>query len=100
MAVKRERVMVRRTCGDLYLEHKSVRGLIEELQGYLDEYGDSARIECETDSYGDTSWFVTTEELESEEEMLARVKHEEYWEKHALERERLEYERLKAKFGG
>ena len=100
MAVKRERVMVRRTCGDLYFDQRSVRGLIEELQGYLDEYGDSARIESETDSYGDTSWFITAEELESEKEMLARVKHEEYLESHSAERERREYERLKAKFGG
>lgn len=100
MAVKRERMMVRRTCRDLYLDHRSVRGMIEELQGYLDEYGDSTRIECETDSYGDTSWFITMEELESKEEMLVRVEHEERREMYGLERERREYERLKAKFGG
>ena len=101
MQVNRERKRVQYEVTSIYLEDKSLDRVIQELQGYRAEYGESAclaqrRYPYEDDHY----WAIMAERDETDAEMAARIAQEEYWCADHAAREAREYERLRAKFGG
>ena len=101
MAVNYERKKVRREVATLDLDYSMIDSAIEELQNIRRDYGRELRIERRSYDYSDGEyWAVMGERDETDEEMRARIANEERWEAEQAERDRRDFERLKAKFGG
>ena len=73
--------------------------VIAKLQEWKKEYGDDVEISWAQDYDGESEPGLFKVRLETDEEYNTRRNHEDYWRKSTEERERIEYERLKAKFG-
>lgn len=101
MAVDRERKMVSREVSTLDVSYTSLGSLLEDIQHLISQYGAEARVETTPHSYSDGEYVAVLADLpETDEEMAHRVAKEEHWEAQQALRDRAEFERLKAKFGG
>lgn len=101
MAVNRERQKVWREKCALGIDYCSLDAAIKTLLDYRAQYGSFARIEKRHHPYGDDEYLaLMVQEDETDKEMKARIQKEEQHEAWKAERDRQEYERLLAKFGG
>ena len=101
MAVNYERKKVRREVATLDLDYSSIDKAIKDLQRIRRNYGTELRIQRQSYDYSDGEyWAVMGERDETDEEMRARIAREEIYEAEQAERDRHDFERLKAKFGG
>lgn len=101
MAVNRERQKIWRERDVIDINHDTLDQAIKTLQGFRDEYGGDARIERRDYAYEDRQYLaVMVQEDETDKEMQRRIQQEEERDSWMAERERKEFERLKAKFGG
>lgn len=101
MKVNRERARVWREVTSVYLEYSSLDSAIAELQKYRDQYGANTRIQKHDYAYEDGYYYAIMQERdETDAEMSKRIAQEERWAGEQAARERAEFERLKAKFGG
>jgi hypothetical protein len=90
-----EKILVEREVGTLDVSYVSLQDVLEEVQTLIAEHGTEATVRLEQGAYSDHySAYVYKTELETDEEFAARqrrvVEHE--------QREKAEFERLKAKF--
>jgi hypothetical protein len=100
MTVNRERKKVWREATSLDMEFSSLDSVIAELQSYRNQYGAHTRIEKRHYDYSDRVYYaVMCERDETDQEMARRIREEERWEADKAARDRVEFERLKAKFG-
>lgn len=76
--------------------------VIKRLQQYQKEHGDMTIDICVENDYGDHSVkaVFTTQRFETDSEMNARIAVEETRREWMEKRDRVEFERLKARFGG
>ena len=103
MAVNYERKQVEREVATLSIDYYTVAEVIRELQSIVERgyASDSAIIKRCHYEYGDGEyWAVTAMVDETDEEMRKRIALEEKYEHEQSVRDRLDFERLKAKFGG
>jgi hypothetical protein len=104
MAVNYERGRVYREVATLDLDYSSIDAAIEELQNIRRDHGaerSKLRIQRQSYDYSDGEyWAVMGERDETDKEMRKRITDEERWEAEQAERDRRDFERLKAKFGG
>ena len=101
MAVNYERKKVKREVATLNIDYSTVGEAIRELQTVRKSYGADARIGRAHYQYEDGEyWAITAMFDETDEEMRKRIAEEEKWEAEQAERDRRDFERLKAKFGG
>lgn len=101
MAVNYEREKVKREVATLDIDYKTVAEAIHELQSVAERTSNSARIERCYHKYSDGEYWAVMDMVdETDKEMRARIALEEKYEAEQAAREKLEFERLKAKFGG
>lgn len=101
MTVNRERQKIWRERDVIDINYDTLDQAIKTLQGFRDEYGGDARIEKRDYPYEDREYLaVMVQEDETDREMRRRIQQEEQQEARQVERDRQEYERLRAKFGG
>lgn len=101
MAVNRERKKIKREVDTLDIDYSTVAEAIRELQSVRERYGDDARIGRAQYDYSESEyWAITCMVDETDEQMRKRIAQEEKWEAEQAERDRRDFERLKAKFGG
>jgi hypothetical protein len=101
MAVNYERKKVRREVTTLDLDYSSIDAAIKELQDIRRNYGTELSIQRQSYDYSDGEyWAVMGEREETDKEMHKRITDEERWEAEQAVRDRRDFERLKAKFGG
>ena len=101
MAVNYERKKVSREVATLDLDYRSIDEAIKDLQQIRRNYGTELRIRRQSYDYSDGEyWAVMGDRDETDEEMRSRIANEERWEAEQAERDRRDFERLKAKFGG
>lgn len=101
MTINRNRKRVWREITHLGLDYKNIVDVIATLERYRAEYGDACRIQkVEHDYDNGFDYAVMCESDETGAEMMRRIAQEERWEADRAARERAEFERLKAKFGG
>jgi hypothetical protein len=101
MAVNYERKKVKREVATLDIDYSTVAEAIRELQSVRKCHGNDARIERSRYEYSDGEyWAITAMFDETDEEMRKRIAEEEKWEADQAVRDRRDFERLKAKFGG
>ena len=98
MTVNRERMMSLRRMGTLDLEYSTLIDALDTIQCLIDKYGPDAMI-CEYDAdYSDNKYLAVSVKVpETDQEMARRIKEEERWEAEKTARDRVEFERLKAK---
>lgn len=98
MAVKRNRKMIRTLLTKFHIDDLTIGEGIALFNEYLQAYGDAAVFDaCD---YADSGHIAIYQcHLETDEEMAERILREEKQEKIREERDRADYERLKAKFG-
>ena len=101
MPVNRERQRIRDYSGSrVDIKYGTLGEALEKIQGLIETYGEDAEIDTYTPRYSDSEYLgVYVQRLETDEEMAARIANEEIWEANWAERDRQEFERLKAKFG-
>ena len=101
MPVNRERQRIRVYSGyDVDIKYSTLRHAREHIDWLIETHGAEAEIDTYTPRYSDTEYLgVYVQRLETDEEMAARIANEEIWEANWAERDRQEFERLKAKFG-
>ena len=100
MTVNRERAKVWREVTSLDLEYDSLSEAIANLERYRGLYGDACRIQKRDYEYGDGEyWAIMQERDETDAELTKRIAQEEKWEAEQAERDRRDFERLKAKLG-
>jgi hypothetical protein len=101
MAVNYERKKVSREVTTLDLDYSMIDSAIEELQNIRRNYGTELRIRRQSYDYSDGEyWAVMGDRDETDKEMRKRIADEERWEADQAVRDRRDFERLKAKFGG
>jgi len=101
MAVNHERQKVWAEVTTVDLDYATLAEAITKLQGYCAQYGDTARIQIRDRDYGDGEyWAVMQERDETDGEMIQRITQEARRDAEQAIRDRAEFERLKAKFGG
>jgi hypothetical protein len=101
MAVNYERKKVKREVATLDLDYSMINSAIEELQNIRRDYGTELRIQRQSYDYEPGEyWAVMGDRDETDKEMRTRIAQEEKWEADQAERDRRDFERLKAKFGG
>jgi len=102
VAVNRERKMIRvHTGSDVDIRWSTLKDALEKIQCLISEYGEDAVIDTYQERYGDTEYLgVYFHRAETDEEMKHRIAEEEMWDAQWARRDREEFERLKAKFGG
>jgi len=99
--VDRERKMVSREVSTLDVGYRSLGSLLEDIQNLISQYGAEARVEKRPYSYSDGEYVAVLAVLpETDKEMAHRIAKEEHWQAQQALRDRAEFERLKAKFGG
>ena len=97
----RERKMVSREVSTLDVDYRSLGSLLEDIQNLISQYGAEAQVEKRPYSYSDGEYVAVLAVLpETDEEMARRIAKEEHWQAQQALRDRAEFERLKAKFGG
>jgi len=98
--VNRERMMSPRRMETLDLDYSTLSSALETIQCLIDKYGPDAMI-CEYDAdYSDNKYLAVSVKVpETDQEMAKRIREEERWEADMTARDRVEFERLKAKFG-
>jgi hypothetical protein len=100
MAVNRERKKIEREVSSFDIEYMSVDHVIEAMISFKKQYGGNARFLEERHAYSDGHYIaLCVEVFETDEEMAKRIALEERWAAEDAERDRKEFERLKAKFG-
>ena len=83
----------------LYLDGYTLKSALEQIQEYIRNYGEDATISEENYGYEDGKYLAIFEQkLETDEQFNARIQTEEYFKKQREDRERMEFERLKAKY--
>jgi hypothetical protein len=85
----------------LDLDCSTLGSALETIQSLIDRYGPDAMI-CEyEDQYNSENKYlaVYVKVPETDQEMAKRIREEERWEADKTARDRVEFERLKAKFG-
>ena len=92
--VDRTRKMVLKEVNTLDVYCTTLGSLKAEIDRMIEHYGADTVVESD-----DTYISVKTKRAETDEEMAARIANEEIWEANRDERDRKEFERLKAKFG-
>ncbi len=101
MKVNRERARVWEEVVHVDLNFLTLAEAVTKLQGYRAQYGHTAEIRKRSYDYGDGEyWAVMQERDETDREMTKRIALEERWAADEAERDRRDFERLKAKFGG
>lgn len=102
MAVNRERKMIKVYSGsNVDLKYGTLKDALKTIKSLISEYGADAEIDTHSERYDDREYLgVYITRPETDKEMAARIADEEKWEAVRTERERADYERLKAKFGG
>jgi hypothetical protein len=102
VAVYRERKMIRAHTGsDVDIKWGTLKDALEKIQDLIAEYGEDAEIDTYQERYSDTEYLgVYVHRPETDEEMKRRIAEEEKWDAQQARRDREEFERLKAKFGG
>lgn len=103
MAVNRERKMVSRQKDYIDLDYLSLGAVKNSVDSLFTKYGKDAKVVGQSDPYSDSdrvTYYVYVEEPETDKEMNKRIEQEEKWLADREERERRDYEALKAKFEG
>lgn len=100
--VNRERQLRAREQTTVYLDCVTLARALAEIKDLIKTYGKDAKLEYTREQYSDSDkeyLRVFVEELETDEELAARIAYEEKWAKIAEEREAAEWVRLQKKFG-
>lgn len=98
--VNRERKHVQNSVTSLCLEYLTLDGVLKNIQNLIEMYGGDATISKHTEEYGESEYYyVMVKEPESDNAMAKRIAQEEKWEAQATDREKRDYEILKAKYG-
>ena len=102
MAVNRERKMIKAHTGsDVDIKYRTLKVALEHIQYLISEYGEDAEITTYQEQWSDREYLgVYIKRLETDEEMARRIAEEKRWDAQQARRDREEFERLKAKFGG
>jgi hypothetical protein len=100
--VMTERRKIEREVGTISPDYRdTVLSVIESLQKFVDKHGHNCWVETKEHCYQDGDYLaVMIEDWETDEEMARRIQIEEHLHRQNEERERDEFERLRAKFGG
>lgn len=98
--VYRSRMTFPKRMESIDLEYSTLSDALETIQSLIDRYGpDAVILEYDAD-YSDNKYLAVSVKVpETDEEMARRIKEEERWEAEKTARDRVEFERLKAKFG-
>lgn len=79
----------------------SLAECLMHIKDLIVQYGSQTRIECTEDSYDEhRNMYVFVQRYETDAEMAKRIVQEEKMEKMQQERDRRDYERLRAQFEG
>jgi hypothetical protein len=76
------------------IDYRTLGDLRKEIEGYIEDYGEDARLQTYYEYSDDPCWGIFVEELETDVEYNNRMAVLERREKY----ERAQYEKLKAKF--
>lgn len=96
--INRERRLIDKEISSLYVGG-SAKSVIEEIQGYIDQYGDSVSLHKTTEAYGDHEYIaVYVKVLEDDKQYNRRIEQAEYHEAICERHDRAEFERLQKKF--
>jgi hypothetical protein len=97
--VDRNRMMFPKRLESLDLEYSTLSDALDTIQCLIDRHGPDAMIR-EYEDYSENKYLAVSIKVpETDEEMTRRIKEEERWEAEKTARDRVEFERLKAKFG-
>ena len=98
--VDRSRKVIRAYTGtDIDLEYLTLKEAAARIQSLIAQYGEDAKIETHSPAYSDSEYLgVYADRPETDKEMARRIAQEEKWAKDQEERDRREFERLRAKF--
>lgn len=100
MTVNRERKMVQTNVCTLDLDYSTLADARMEIDRLIGLYGEGAKIRSFQERYEDTDRLgVFVDRPETDEQMAKRIVYEIDCDKMEAERERREFDRLKAKFG-
>lgn len=97
--VNRERKLIPRTQGTVYLDGMTLTEAIEHLTELAAFHGGDARISEHTEQYDEYDRLhIMVDVPESDHQMASRIALEEHYAAQHEARERMEFERLAAKF--
>ena len=100
MTVNRERKMVQARVYYLDLEYNTLADARMEIDRLIAEYGETALLKTYHEAWDDTDRLgVFVDRAETDDEMAKRIAQEEYYAAQQAERDRREYDRLKALLG-
>jgi hypothetical protein len=95
----RNRMMFPKRMESLDLDCSTLSSALETIQCLIDKYGPDATI-CEYEDHYSVKYLAVYVKVpETDQEMAKRIREEERWEADKTARDRVEFERLKAKFG-
>lgn len=95
-----ERKMKRREVDTLDVDDYKLSDFLAQVQKLIARHGADALVEKKYYSYSDEQYIAVTAEFpETDQEMDARIRQEEFYAARRAKNERAEFERLKAKFG-
>ena len=99
--VDRTRKIVNKPVTSVDIEWSTLESAVKTLHNLVNTYGPNAKIKSYTPQYSDTEYlYVYADEPETDSEMNLRIALEERYEREQEVRDRKEFERLAAKFGG
>lgn len=78
---------------------QTLKELKTKIDGYIEKHGDDAMYEISTYD-GWANEYITGKRLETDREYQGRIEREQRIQQQVEEKERQEFERLKAKYGG
>ena len=97
--INRNRIKVSTEVGSLDVNYTSLKGVLNQVQRLIEEYGEDAIIQERTTFYNDSKYLaVFADSLESDDDYNRRIALEEAHEIRIETQEKIEYERLKKKF--
>lgn len=95
-----KRKMVNKEVATINIDGYLLKDVIKDLTALLVEHGDGAMVREETYTYEDGKYLaLLVPTLETDEEMAFRLREEAFYASVREDRERKEFERLRAKFG-
>ena len=102
MVDRKRKMVMKEQCYVGNFDYDKLSAVLERIQQLIEDYGPDAEIRnhCEPYSSSDKEYmYVYKSEPETDKEMAERIANEEKWAKAREERDRVEFERLQAKFG-
>lgn len=96
-----ERQLVKNEIETLYVDGDKASDVIVHLQNLIDTYGETVHVEYFEPAYSDSTYLrAYYMRPETDDELSSRMLREAKWKQQTIDRERREYERLKAHFEG